>query len=231
MKNWLHSKLWRQGGRSLALVILVGWFWGIGLLGALAFPRMCFIDQARQQPDGMEVTVMGKVTVPSGAYGSANLDEGFVIQDMTGGIYVTTERRLNLQLGETVEVVGKLKDDGHGQRMLSLQDWHPSDRPLPEIVPHIASAAAAAQYLDGELVTVSGQITRPLTDDAPYGDRLWIQDETGEIQIYIPKSTQIAPQELPFLKVGQTIQVTGFSSQFDDNDEVVPRSREDILRL
>jgi len=231
MRNWLQAKLWGQGGRSLALTILVGWFWAIGLSGALAFPRMCFIDQARQQPDGMEVTVMGKVTVPSGAYSSANLDEGFVIQDMTAGIYVTTERRLNLQLGDTVEVVGKLQEDGHGQRMLLLQDWHPSDRPLPEIVPHIASAAAAAQHLDGELVTVGGQIIRPLTDDAPYGDRLWIQDETGEIQIYIPKSTQIAPQELPFLKVGQTIQVTGFSSQFDGNDEVVPRSREDILRL
>jgi uncharacterized protein YdeI (BOF family) len=213
------------------MLILVSLCWGLGAMGAIAFPRMCFIDQARQQPDGMEVMVTGNVTVPSGAFGSSNLDEGFVIQDETGGIYVTTDRQLDLKLGETVEVKGKLRDDGHGQRMLSLMDWHRSDRALPAIVPKATSAQAAAQYLDGEIVTVRGKIVRPLKDDAPYGDRLWIEDETGEIQIYMPKSTHINPQEWSFLKPGQAIQVTGFSSQFDSSDEVIPRSRADIQLL
>jgi DNA/RNA endonuclease YhcR with UshA esterase domain len=195
---------------------------------AIAFPRTLDIAQARHHPNGAEVVVRGNVTVPSGVFGSSNLDAGFVIQDSTGGIYVTTDRPLDLHLGETLEVDGMLTDDGHGQRMLSLVQWHPCERPLPPIAPKMASAADAGKYLDGQLVTVQGTIVRPLKDDAPYGDRLWIADSTGEIQIYLPKSTQIAPQALPFFQPGYTIQVTGFSSQFDDTDEVVPRSRADI---
>jgi DNA/RNA endonuclease YhcR with UshA esterase domain len=81
------------------------------------------------------------------------------------------------------------------------------------------------------LVTVRGTIIRPLQDDTPYGDRLWIEDSTGQLQIYVPKSTGINPSNLPFLKVGQTIQVTGLSSQFDQSDEIIPRSAKDIEKI
>jgi len=208
------------------LLALVCWF--SGPTAAIAFPQTCFIDQARHQPNGAEVVVTGNVIVTSGVFGSANLDQGFAIQDVTGGIYVTSDRQHDVQLGKTVTVTGQLTDDGHGQRMLALKTWHASERPLLPIAPFMTSTAQAGKSLDGQLVTVRGQIVKPLQDDAPYGDRLWIADEIGEIQIYIAKSTGIAPQELPFLAVGRTIQVTGLSSQFDDNDEVMPRSRQDI---
>ena len=128
-------------------------------------------------------------------------------------------------------MTGQLQDDGHGQRMLQLTDWYRSQRPILPMSPLSTSAEQAGKFLDGQLVTVMGQIVKPLKDDAPYGDRLWIQDETGEIQIYMPKSTGIAPAELSFLEVGQSIQVTGLSSQYDDNDEVMPRSRADLLAI
>lgn len=195
---------------------------------AIAFPQTCFIDQARHHPNGAEVVVTGNVIVPSGAFGSANLDQGFAIQDVTGGIYVTSDRPIDVPLGKTVTVTGQLTDDGHGQRMLAISDWQLSQRPLLPIAPFAISAAQAGKSLDGQLVTVKGQIVQPLKDDAPYGDRLWIADDSGEIQIYIAKSTGITPQQLPFLTVGRTIQVTGLSSQFDDSDEVMPRSRWDI---
>lgn len=212
-----------MGGWLLALVC-----WLSVPQSAIAFPQTCFIDQARHHPNGAEVVVTGNVIVPSGAFGSANLDQGFAIQDVTGGIYVTSDRPIDVPLGKTVTVTGQLTDDGHGQRMLAIRDWQLSQRPLLPIAPFVTSAAQAGQSLDGHLVTVKGQIVKPLKDDAPYGDRLWIADASGEIQIYIAKSTGITPQQLPFLQVGQTIQVTGLSSQFDDNDEVMPRSRWDI---
>lgn len=206
-------------------------FWCILPAGAIAFPQTDFIGSARHLPNGAAVTVTGNVTVPSGAFGSANLDAGFAIQDVTGGIYVTTDHLLTLHLGDTVQVTGQLQDDGHGQRMLRLTNWYQSQRPLLPMSPLIVSAERAGKSLDGQLVTVKGEIVKPLKDDAPYGDRLWIQDQTGEIQIYMPKSTGIAPEELSYLAVGQKVAVTGLSSQFDNHDEVMPRSRLDIVAI
>lgn len=196
---------------------------------AIASTPTLFIEQARRQPDAAEVIVTGVVTVPSGLFASSNGDQGFAIQDPTGGIYVSAEQTLDdLHLGDTVQVRGVLQDDGHNQRMLLLRECHLNHRPFPPIRPRKASLKAAGRSLDGQLVAVHGQITRPLKDDAPYGDRLWIADDTHEIQIYIPKSTQIDPESLSFLKPGQFIQVTGLSSQYDDNDEVMPRRQEDL---
>ena len=217
------------GRRFIVFGLIVLAFWLSGVSGAIAFPQTCFIDQARRLPKGASVTVTGIVTVPSGAFGSANLDAGFAIQDVTGGIYVTTQEPSSLQLGDTVKVTGRLVNDGHGQQMLHLTDWYRSQRPLLPISPRVTSTAQAGLVLDGQMVTLRGQISQPLKDDAPYGDRLWLQDETGEIQIYIAKSTDITPAELPYLTVGQMIEVTGFSSQFDESDEVMPRSRADLI--
>ncbi|NER81672.1 MAG: hypothetical protein F6K42_19340 [Leptolyngbya sp. SIO1D8] len=219
--------------RSLLLCILAGVWLGLALPGsAIAATLNIPIDQARQQPDGVEVMVTGIVTVPSGHFASANLDQGFAIQDQNGGIYVSTESHLGLQAGQTVQVVGTLQDDGHGQRVLSLKHWQAdvtSSAVLPSgLLPQSASVQEAITQLDGKLVTVQGTITRSLVDDAPYGDRLWLADDTGIVQIYIPRSTGITPQELRFLKPGQEIQVTGFSSQYDLNDEVMPRWIEDV---
>jgi DNA/RNA endonuclease YhcR with UshA esterase domain len=219
------------GKRLIVAGLLVVAVWLTMSYGAIAFPQTCFIHQARHLPEGAAVTVTGRVTVPSGAFGSANLDAGFALQDVTGGIYVTTQEPLSLQVGDIIQVTGELLNDGHGQQMLRLTDWVRSQRPLLPISPLVTSTAQAGQVLDGQIVTVRGQISQPLKADAPYGDRLWIQDETGEIQIYMAKTTGIAPKELGYLTVGQWIEVTGFSSQFDKNDEVMPRSRADIVAL
>lgn len=216
--------------RRSRAVLLVLMLWLLSPSAAIAFAPTLFIDQARHQPDAAAVIVTGVVTVPSGLFASANGDQGFAIQDPTGGIYIHSEQTIaGLQVGDTVQVRGVLQDDGHNQRILRLQEWHLSGRPFPPVTPPQVTLQVAGRHLDGQLVTVQGQITRPLKDDAPYGDRLWIADDTQEIQIYIPKSTQIDPQSLTFLRTGHHIQVTGLSSQYDDNDEVIPRTRADIV--
>ena len=202
-------------------------WWG----NAIATPLSLSINQARQQADGVEVQIAGRVTVPSGLFESANLDKGFAIQDETGGLYISTDSHAELQPGEAVEVLGTLQDDGHGQRMLMLEQWQHSRRAIPPISPRPVSLSEAGRKLDGEIVTVRGTIVKPLKEDAPYGDRLWIEDDTGQIQIYLPKSTRISPKAIRFLHLGQAIQVTGLSSQYDDSDEVIPRSPSDILRV
>lgn len=221
----------------------LGWaraFLIAGLLGllllslpgmALAAPPTLPIHQARQQLEGSEVCIMGIVTVPSGRFRSATLDQGFAIQDSTSGIYVSTNQNIELRVGDTVDVEGTLQDDGHGQQIVRLKHWKRHSRLRKAIAPQPASVQAAITQLDGKLVTVQGSIVRPLVDDAPYGDRLWIEDDTGIVQIYIPRSTGIAPQELSFLQPGNAIRVIGFSSQYDQNEEVIPRGVEDVSRV
>lgn len=211
------------------LVFLLVWL--LMPIKTMATPLTLSIDQVRQQPNGTEVVIIGIVTVPSGQFASATFDQGFAIQDQSSGIYVSSDRPLNLTVGDGVRVEGILQDDGRGQPIVHLQNWQHSKVLLPSIRPYRVSLKEAVIELDGQLVVVQGTITRPLVEDAPYGDRLWIKDATGTVQIYIPRSTRIAPQDLTFLQPGQAVQVTGFSSQYDRNDEIVPRTVEDIRPL
>jgi uncharacterized protein YdeI (BOF family) len=200
-------------------------FWPIR---AIAVPLHLPIEQARQQPDGTAVIIEGIITVPSGRFASSNLDQGFALQDDSGGIYISTDQQTGLEMGEEVEVRGILADDGHGQRIVQLDTWEQRDRSPQLIAPQGVSVKVAATQLDGTIVTVRGTVSRSRVPDGAYGDRLWLQDATGEIQIYIPKSTHIEPQFLTALQPGQSLEVTGFSSQFDGQDEVMPRQDDDI---
>lgn len=185
------------------------------------------IAEARQQPDGTTVAIAGVVTVASSRFESALLDQGFAIQDSSGGIYVTMADSASLPVGAAVQVTGTLQDDGHGQRVLQPASWFIQESEPTLALPQSVSIRGAAQR-QGQLVTVQGIITHDLVDDGPYGDRLWIQDETGTVQVYISRSTQIPIAQLPCLQVGNLLRVTGLSSHYDRSDEVMPRRQEDI---
>lgn len=67
------------------------------------------IAKIRDLPLGTTVTVEGKVTVPSGLFESASLeDQGFVVQDATGGIYVSLHEDLGIHRNQQVRVSGTL---------------------------------------------------------------------------------------------------------------------------
>src|SRR5262247_2530190 len=68
------------------------------------------IAEARSLPLGTVVTIDGSVTVPSGAFSSSTFDQGFAIQDQTGGIYVSTPDNLGFAPGQQVRVTGTLAD-------------------------------------------------------------------------------------------------------------------------
>ena len=71
-------------------------------------PRTISIAEARTLPLGTVVTIDGSVTVPSGACASsfAPLDQGFAIQDRTGGIFVSVEEDLGFAPRQQVRVTG-----------------------------------------------------------------------------------------------------------------------------
>ena len=76
-----------------------------------ADPKTITIAEARALPLGTVVTIDGVVTVPSGAFNSSTFDQGFAIQDRTGGIYISVPDNNGFGLRQQVRVTGKKRDD------------------------------------------------------------------------------------------------------------------------
>lgn len=205
-------------------------------LAALAVPAtadVVDIADARLLPPGTEVTVEGAVTVPSGAFASSTFDQGFALQDDTGGIYVSVATSNGLHLFRKVRATGVLADDGFGVLTLRPADAGDVVRlPAAERVePEEAETGDVSEETEGRLLDVTGTITRPVVDDLPFGYQVFIDDGSGETQVFIAASTGINPFNIPFVRPGKRIRVIGFSSQFLAQYEVLPRHRLDIRRV
>jgi hypothetical protein len=207
-----------------------------------------FIDEARQQLLGMEVTVRGWVTVPSHVFSSAT-GEGFAIQDNQAGIYVLIDDpSLNLVLNQRVRVTGKVQDDGFGLLILDPNGTGAVEMLTnpKQIAPQKFTTCQINEATEGLLVHVVGTVqlfqeNPPLVirDDLPFGYGIFINSDPNNLscerQVFIHASTGINPHDaqFSFIQEGLQIQVTGFSGQFilgptDPNYEVNPRSQNDI---
>lgn len=184
------------------------------------------IAAARALPPGTLVTVEGSVIVPSGAFKSGTSDEGFAIQDASGGLYVRTDANLGLRIRRQVRVTGRLADS-NGQLILTTtgaSDVKPRARGAnvrAESVP----TGRVGEATEGRLVRVSGTITKPVGSDLPYGYRVFINDGSGEVQVFVYASTAI---DVSGLQPGRRLGVTGFSGQYKDHYEIIPRFQSDI---
>lgn len=204
----------------LALVFL------ITFTTAQAAEKTITIAEARSLPLGTVVTINGVVTVPSGAFSSGTFEQGFAIQDKTGGIYVSTADNLGFGLRQQVRVTGTLADAVQ-PGLLALVDVTdvkahgagPKVRPLP------VSTGDVGEGTEGTIVRITGTISQPIFNDLPFGFIIVVNDGSGDINVFVNASTGIS---VSGFSQGQTIEVTGFSSQFADHFEVDPRIQDDI---
>jgi uncharacterized protein YdeI (BOF family) len=187
------------------------------------------IGDARALPLGSTVTIKGTVTVASGAFASSTFDQGFALQDKSGGIYVSQPTDVGLQLGDQTEVTGML-EESFG--LLILVPYGPSDvkhkgngRP---VTPAAVSTGSVNEATEGRLVVVEGAITQAVSSDLPYGYNFFVNDGSGEVRIFVSASTGL---DLSGLTLGQHVRVIGFSAQFDTTYEVQPRVQADITIL
>lgn len=189
-------------------------------------PRTISIAEARSLPLGTVVTVDGSVTVASGAFSSSTFDQGFAIQDHTGGIYVSVADNLGFAPRQQVRVTGKLADSVlPGLLVLIDVTDIKAHGKGPKVQALPVATGAVGEATEGKLVRVTGTITQPIVNDLPFGFIIFVNDGSGELNIFVSASTGI---DVSGLQVGQTIEVTGFSGQFDDHFEVDPRTQEDI---
>lgn len=214
--------------RSLRTLLVILAF----CVAARANAAVISIAEARSLPAGTVVTVEGSVTVPSGDFATSTFDQGFAIEDETGGIYVSTSDNLNLNFNRRVRVTGAVGDNGAG--LLILLPASPADvQKLPgasRVEPLPVTTGEIGEATEGLLVEVTGTITRPIIDDLPYGYQVYIDDGSGETQIFICASTGINPFTIPFMQEGARITVVGSSGQFLAQYEALPRHRGDIHR-
>lgn len=193
---------------------------------ATAKPTYVPIAAARNATQGTNVTVMGLISVPSGRFRSSSEDEGFAVQDQTGGIWVSVKKNLHLHDGERVLVSGALGTAAGKLQIASdpAQVKRLTGRALRVATGQIGSATA------GHLVTIEGTITQAPQQDQQYGWKMMLDDGTGPILVYLNRSTDIDPHAAS-LKAGRRLRVTGFGNQYDTWYEVDPRSRRDLVAL
>lgn len=218
---------------KLLSIALLGIFFTINSTGpamplAAAAPadKVISIAEARALPLGTIVTIDGSVTVASGAFSSSTFDQGFAIQDQTAGIYVSTSDNLGFAPRQQVRVTGKLADTVL-PGLLVLVDVteakaHGSGR---KVQPQPVATGDVNEDTEGSIVRITGTITQPIVNDLPFGFIIFVNDGSGEINVFVSASTGI---DVSGLSPGQTIEVTGFSGQFADHFEVDPRTQADI---
>ena len=187
------------------------------------------IRDVRARASGTVTTIKGTVTVPSGAFVSSTYDQGFAIQDKTGGIYISTQTNHRLKLGDTAEVTGVLGQTfgltivtpGSGRSVLIKRD---DDNVIPQRI----ATGRVNEASEGRLVIIRGVVSQAVTSDLPYGYKFYVNDGSGEIQVFISTSCNL---DLSQMSLGQTVSITGFSGQFDTTYEVQPRIQKDIKVL
>ena len=219
----------RQAVSALQIITLVTFLFTVSSDTSYSAPpvlKKISIAEARSLPLGTVVTIDGSVTVPSGAFSSSTFDQGFAIQDHSGGIYVSVADNPGLTLRQQVRVTGTLADSVLPGLLvlidvteIKVHGSGPKVRPLP------VSTGEVGEATEGKLVRITGTITQPIVNDLPFGFIIVVNDGSGEVNSFVCASTGI---DVSDLNVGQTIEVTGFSGQFADHFEVDPRTQSDI---
>ena len=216
--------------QTLALAILVYTIIPAKVYSGPSDPKTISIAEARSLPFGTIVTVDGSVTVPSGAFtSSSELDEGFAIQDKTGGIYINASANPGLTVRQQVRVTGKLADSVLPGLLVLVDVTETKVHGRgPKIEALLVATGDVGEATEGKLVRIAGTITQPIENNLPAGFTIFIDDGSGEVHSFVAASTGI---DVSGLAPGDTIEVTGFSGQFADSFEVDPRFQSDIRLL
>ncbi|WP_437279239.1 DNA-binding protein [Sorangium sp. So ce375] len=187
------------------------------------------ISQARGLAEGSTATVDGVVTVVPGTFNSATGEQGFALQDDTGGIYVSLPDALDLDLDTRVRVTGTL---AQAAQQTVLNAKAASVTALGEagaVGPRDVTTGEVGEPVEGLLVRVGGRVTKAVEDDQPYGFKVYIDDGSGEIQVFVHIVDGQPVIDTASLAVDQDITVTGLAAQYETTYEVAPRSTADLV--
>lgn len=181
------------------------------------------IAQARTLELGATVTVTGTVTTPPGAFQSSFFDRGFGIQDRTAGIYISAPEPAPVSIGTLVTVTGTLADQS-GLLVVRPTSITPIGQVDP-VIPRTVKARVVGESTESTLVTATGRVTSAVVDDLPFGYKFTIADQSGTTTVFVNLETGV---DVSGIRVGQTVRVTGMSSQYETTYEIDPRFPADL---
>lgn len=176
------------------------------------------VAAARQLAPSTEVTVEGIVTVASGT-----LDDGFAVQDGSGGIYVTRTKGTSAKVGDRVRVGGRIVAPKNQIAIdpATIDFIGAGGVPAPPAV----RTGAVGPATEGRLIAVRGNAVGDVIEDQPWGWKVYIDDGSGKLLIFIAAATGI---DIKILRTGQSLRVVGFSGRYEQHTELLPRQQADL---
>jgi DNA/RNA endonuclease YhcR with UshA esterase domain len=188
------------------------------------------ITEARAFAEGATATVEGYVTVAPGTFNSATGEQGFAIQDDKAGVYVSLPDLVDLTLGQHVRVTGKLAQVAKQTFLTITKDGITKLDGPTAIAPEDVKTVDVKEAVEGKLLRVTGKLTKVVQDDAPYGAKVFIDDGSGETQVFVHLVASKPVIDTTGLAVGQAITVVGLGAQYEAAYEVCPRKAEDLTK-
>ena len=79
---------------------------------------------------------------------------------------------------------------------------------------------------EGKLVAVHGKIVGDIVDDRPWGWKIYLDDDSGKLLVFVAPVTQI---DVSRFHAGQTLNVIGLSGCHEQHVELLPRTPADII--
>ena len=177
------------------------------------------IASARLQAAGTPVIVNGIVTVAS-----ATLDEGFALQDASGGIYVSRTAGAAVRIGDRVRIDGRIVAPNNQIAIEPADIAAMGTGSIP--VPGEIRTGAVGPATEGRLIAVQGKIVGDVVDDQPWGWKVYLDDGSGPLLVFIATKTGFDTKPL---RAGQQLRITGFSGRYEQHTELLPRAPGDII--
>jgi DNA/RNA endonuclease YhcR with UshA esterase domain len=192
-------------------------------------PNPSPIAQARAMSAGSTAKVEGFVTVVPGTFNSATGEMGFAIQDDTGGIYVSMPEGVTAGFGAEVSVTGKLAQMAQMTVLTAAPDAVTVGVAIKNPAPKDVQTGEVNESIEGQLVRVTGQVTQAVVDDLPYRYKVFVDDGSGEVQVFVHVVANMPIIDTTSITMGSMIEVTGLAGQYEATYEVMPRRIEDLV--
>lgn len=187
------------------------------------------ISEARKLLPGSVVTIQGTITVASGTF-SSSTPYGYALQDSTAGIYIIDSippMKDEFKSGEMVMVTGVVEEISN---LLAIRETTATKTGTGNVITPIpVNTGNVNESYEGMIVNTSG-IIESLRNDLPYGYKIYINDGSGLLNIFVNTSAGFLGDTTQW-RVSDSISVIGFSAQYGAEYEVEPVMRQDISVL
>jgi DNA/RNA endonuclease YhcR with UshA esterase domain len=187
------------------------------------------ISEARKLLPGSVVAIKGTITVASGTF-SSSTPYGYALQDSTAGIYIIDSippMEGEFKSGEMVMVTGVVEEISN---LLAIRETTATKTGTGNVITPIpVNTGNVNESYEGMIVNTSG-IIESLRNDLPYGYKIYINDGSGLLNIFVNTSAGFLGDTTQW-RVSDSISVIGFSAQYGAEYEVEPVIRQDISVL